>query len=59
MKRVILSISIAIAVLGVGACQKHSVESLPPKYLRKAGLEAPEPGLDAGKAPAPEAAHKG
>ena len=37
MKRIALSICIAVATLGVGACEKHSSAELPEHYLHKGG----------------------
>ena len=37
MKRIALSICIAVATLGFGACEKHSADTLPDHYLHKGG----------------------
>ncbi|MEQ1853729.1 MAG: hypothetical protein ABMA01_19305 [Chthoniobacteraceae bacterium] len=63
MKRFVLSICIATAALGLGACEPHSAENLPEHYKHKGGHHA---DADHGKAPAqgekahaPAPAHKG
>jgi hypothetical protein len=65
MKRVAFSICIAIASLGLGACEKHSSDTLPEHYLHKwdakhsdAGHDSKAPGHEE-KAGTPDAAHKG
>lgn len=65
MKRIALSICIAIAVFSLGACEKQSVNNLPDRYRHKWEPKASERAHDStapahgenGKAP--EAAHKG
>jgi hypothetical protein len=37
MKRLVLSICIAVATLGFGACEQHSADTLPEHYLHKGG----------------------
>lgn len=37
MKRIALSICLAAATLGFGACEKHSAETLPEHYQHKGG----------------------
>jgi hypothetical protein len=65
MKRLALSAAIAVAALGLGACEPHSSADLPDHYKRKGGHHdeaatghdaAPAHGENA-KAPAGE--HKG
>lgn len=65
MKRVAFSICIATATLGLGACEKHSADTLPEHYQHKgnakhsdAGHESKAPEHDE-KAKAPAPAHKG
>ena len=69
MKRIALSISIAVAALGLGACEKHSSAELPEHYQDKwspkhTGSEhgdkaAPAHGEKGDHAKAPAADHKG
>jgi len=65
MKRLALSISIAIAALGLGACEKHSSAELPEHYQNKwgpkpAGEEhAPVAPAHGEKEKAPAGEHKG
>ena len=51
MKRIVLSICIAVATLGIGACEKHSADTLPDHYLHKGGEH------NAGAAPEHTPAH--
>ena len=57
MKRLALSISVAVAALGLGACEPHSSADLPEHYQHKGGHEAAPAHGDAEKTPAGE--HKG
>ena len=65
MKRLAFSIAIAIAALGLGACEKHSAAELPDHYQhRGAHHDEAEAGHDAApphgeKAKAPAAEHQG
>jgi hypothetical protein len=65
MKRIALSICIAIAAISLGACEEQSVKNLPDRYRHKWEPKTSERAHDS-KAPAhgesgkvPEAAHKG
>ena len=63
MKRLALSITVAVAALGFGACEQHPSADLPEHYLHKsiheagAGHEAAPARSEKEKAPAGE--HKG
>ena len=64
MKRIALSICIAVATLGFGACEKHSADLLPEHYQHKGGGHKAEAGHDTApahsdKVPAAGEAHKG
>ena len=63
MKRIALSICIAVATLGFGACEKHSADLLPEHYQHKGGGHKADAGHEnapahSEKKPAASEAHK-
>ncbi len=65
MKRLALSAAIAVAALGIGACERHSSADLPEHYLHKwdakpaAGKHEPAAPAQDEKKKAPAGEHNG
>ena len=57
MKRIAITICIAVATLGIGACEKQSADTLPEHYLHKGGGH--NAGAEHGQAPAHVEKEKG
>jgi hypothetical protein len=59
MKRIVLSICIATAALGVGACERHSAENLPEHYRHKGQTEHSQAPAHGEQEKSPAGTHKG